>query len=197
MIKTFNELKEQYKDYSNIKTKISRDVEYGKIYRIIKGLYETDINTPNYYLALSIYGPSYISFRFALAYYHLIPERVYEVTCASFNKYKTKIYKNNFGTFSYLSIPKRVFHLGINYHCYDGYSIFIASIEKALADMVYSISPLKNYKEMESYLFEDLRLEEEGLELLDFKLLKEIEENYHSSNVSLLYKFLFRRYKNG
>ena len=54
-----------------------------------------------YLLAGSIYGPSYISFEFALSYYGLIPEAVHVVTCASFEKKKKKTYDTIFGTFTY------------------------------------------------------------------------------------------------
>ena len=58
--------------------------------QVVKGLYETDRNVPPYLLAGSIYGPSYISFEFALSYYGLIPEMVRVVTCASFEKKKRR-----------------------------------------------------------------------------------------------------------
>jgi len=45
-----------------------------KLVSIIRGLYETDKNTPGYYLVGSIYGPSYLSFEFALGYHSLIPK---------------------------------------------------------------------------------------------------------------------------
>ena len=48
----------------------------------IRDRYETDRNVPAYLLAGSIYGPSYISFEYALSRYGLIPEAVYAVTCA-------------------------------------------------------------------------------------------------------------------
>ena len=66
-----------------------------------RGLYETDRNAPAYLLAGSIYGPSYISFEYALSRYGLIPEAVYAVTCATFEKKKKKKYETPFGTFTY------------------------------------------------------------------------------------------------
>lgn len=75
-------------NYANKNNKISRDIKSKKLFRIIRGLYETNKNTPAYLLAGSIYGPSYISFEYALSYYGLIPERVTTVTCATFNKKK-------------------------------------------------------------------------------------------------------------
>ena len=57
---------------------------------------------------------------------------------------------------------------------------------------LYTLSPLKNLHEMEVMIFDDLRIYEDGLYKLDMNLLKEIEENYHSTNVTLFYKFMRR-----
>ena len=81
-------LKASLSKYSNKNNKISRDIKNGKLFKIVNGIYETDPNTPPYLLASCIYGPSYISFEYALAYYGAIPERVYTVTCATYNKKK-------------------------------------------------------------------------------------------------------------
>ena len=59
-------------NYSNKNNKISRDIKDGKLFKIINGLYETNQNTPGYLLAGSIYGPSYISFEYALSFYGII-----------------------------------------------------------------------------------------------------------------------------
>ena len=109
MLITNNMLKNFLKDYSNINNKICREVKDKKLYRIVNGLYDTNGDTSAYLLASSIYGPSYISFEYALSYYGLIPERVNAVTCATFNKKKRKIYNNHFGTFSYEDVPSRAF----------------------------------------------------------------------------------------
>ncbi len=58
--------KDNLNNYSNKNNKISRDIKNGKLFKIITGLYETDKNTPGDLLAGSIYGPSYISFEYAL-----------------------------------------------------------------------------------------------------------------------------------
>ena len=73
--------------------KISRLIKDNKLYKVVNGLYETEKNTPGYLLAGSIYGPSYISFEYALQEYGLIPERVTVITCATCGKKKKKIYK--------------------------------------------------------------------------------------------------------
>lgn len=91
MVITNSVAKHNLKGYSNKNNKISRDIRDGKLFKIITGLYETDSNTPGYLLAGSIYGPSYISFEYALSFYGLIPERVTTITCATFDKKKEKI----------------------------------------------------------------------------------------------------------
>ena len=96
-------------DYSNKNNKISRDIKDGKLFKIINGLYETNPNTPGYLLAGSIYGPSYISFEYALSFYGLIPERVTTITNATFDKKKKKKYNTDFGVFTYRDVPVLVY----------------------------------------------------------------------------------------
>ena len=100
MIITNDIFKEKIANYANKNTKLSREVKAGKIFKIINGLYETNPNTPGYLLAGSIYGPSYISFEYALAFYGLIPERVSTITSATFNKKKKKKYNTSFGVYT-------------------------------------------------------------------------------------------------
>ena len=113
MIKTTAMLLEELKGYGSPKSKLARMAERGECFPITRGLYETDRNAPAYLLAGSIYGPSYISFEYALSRYGLIPEAVYAVTCATFEKKKKKKYETPFGTFTYRDVPSEAFPLGI------------------------------------------------------------------------------------
>ena len=70
-------LLQEYNMYVNPAAKIARLVKSGELSQIIKGLYETDSSAPGHYLAGIIYGPSYLSFDFALSWHGLIPEAVY------------------------------------------------------------------------------------------------------------------------
>lgn len=193
MIKTNNMVKESYEEYSNKNTKISREVKNGNLFRIINGLYETNSNVEGYLLAGSIYGPSYLSFEFALSYYGLIPEKVTTYTSATCDKKKKKEYDNIFGHYTYRDVPTNVYPLGIEIIEEDGYIYQIASPEKALCDKLYTLAPIKTLKKMQSILFEDLRIDEDGLKKLQLYDIEEISKYYHSSNVAMLYKFL-RRY---
>lgn len=93
MIVTTNMLLDELSNYANPKMKLARMVQQGKVFQIVKGLYETDKAIPGHLLAGSIYGPSYISFEYALGYHGLIPEAVYTVTNATFEKKKRKKYE--------------------------------------------------------------------------------------------------------
>ena len=90
MIKTSAMLMDELKNYANPTSKLRRLVEKGELFSVVRGLYETDRNVPGYYLAGSIYGPSYLSFKFALGYHSLIPETVYQLTSATVEKKKQK-----------------------------------------------------------------------------------------------------------
>ena len=71
----------------------------------------------------------------------------------------------------------------------------MAAAEKALCDKLYSLKPLNNLKNMQIMLFDDLRIDEEEFYNLDVSKIEKLSELYHSTNVSLLAKFL-RRNKN-
>ena len=192
MVVSNNIQKDKYKNYNNKNTKLTRDVKAGKLIKIKRGLYETNPNTPAYYLANFIYGPSYISFDFALSYYGLIPERVETVTCATFNKNKKKVYDTPFGTLIYRDVPERVFPLYVNIIEENGYTFHLATKEKALSDKLYTLNPVKNIEQMKMLLLFDLRIDEEELKKLDIDVIENLSEIYHSTNVLLLYKYLRR-----
>lgn len=190
MIKTYNILKEELSNYSDIDNKISRLVKSGDLIKLTKGLYETDKNTPGYLLAGSIYGPSYLSFDFALSYYGLIPEVVYTYTSATFEKGKTKQYKNDFGYYTYRDIPSNAFPYEIQLLEYNHYVFRIATPEKALCDKLYSLSPVSNKKELNQLLFDDLRIDEQAFHNLNKEILKDLCNMYKSTNLKLLNKLL-------
>lgn len=193
MIQTFDDLELKYKDYTDIKGKICRDINSGRLIAITRGLYETEASTPGKYLAGRICGPSYLSFDYALANYGLIPEAVYNTyTSASFKKRKAKTYQNQFGTFLYRDVSASVYHLGIRLVEENGYSYQIATPEKALCDKLYSLSPVQNVKELRELLFEDLRIDEDEFWKLNLSDIAELAPLYRSTNLKLLAKLIRR-----
>lgn len=193
MIYSFDDLQTKFQDYTDIKGKIRREVQAGRLIPVARGLYETDQTISGKYLAGRIYGPSYLSFDFALYVYSLIPEAVYKTyTSATFDKRKVKKYQNLFGVFTYRDIPTEVYPLGVLIVEENGYSYQIATPEKALCDKLYTISPVSNLTELKELLFDDLRIDEDEFEKLDQNTLETLAPLYHSTNLNLLAKLIRR-----
>ena len=192
MIKTTEMMLEELKEYSNPAARLSRMAKQGECFPIVRGLYETDRTVPGYLLAGCIYGPSYISFEYALAYYGLIPETVYTITCATFEKKKKKRYKTMFGTFIYRDVPSEAFPLELRVVQEKEYFYRIAEPEKALCDKLYTMHPVANGRELFALLTEDLRIEETELCKLDADKVSALAEHYHSGNVKKMASLLRR-----
>jgi len=197
MINTTAMLMDELKEYVNPTAKIRRFVDRGELVPVVRGLYETDPNIPGYYLAPAIYGPSYLSFEFALAYYALIPEAVYNFTSATFEKKKAKQYETPYGTYTYRDVPSEAYPVGTILHSENGYGFQIASPEKAICDELYIVSPLQNRAELERLLFEDLRIDQDEFFRLNLSDLLEIANCYHTQNHKLLQAYVRRSMKNG
>ena len=188
MILTSCMIQDCLKDYSNVPCKVGRLVRDGKYHRVIRGLYETDPNTPGEFLAQAIYSPSYLSFDFALARYGLIPETVFSFTSATVRKRRTKEYSTAFGTFTYQDVPEKAFPYGLRYIDTDRGGYWIAGPEKALCDKVYALHPVHSVKSMRTLLFEDLRIDEDSFFETDAALIDDLSGRYSSTNVRLLRK---------
>ena len=79
-------------------------------------------------IANHIYGPSYILMEYALSYYGLIPERVYEIssiTTRSAKKYDTKL-----GIYSYTKSPVELYKTGVVSEKRENHSFLIATKTK-------------------------------------------------------------------
>ena len=192
MIITTQMLIEQYRGYVNPKAKIRRLVDHCELYPLTRGLYETDGAASGHYLAGAIFGPSYLSFDFALAYYGLIPEAVYAFSSATFAKRKAKEIKNHFGRFTYRDVPSEAYSFGIAIKEENGYIYQIASPEKALCDKLYTMPPVTSQREIATMLFEDLRIDRGEFVKLDTEGILQICDKYHSNNLKYLMKYLRR-----
>ncbi len=196
MIKTTAILISELPGYVNPKAKIGRMVEEGKLFPIIRGIYEDDPETPPRYLAGSIYGPSYISFEYALAFYGLIDKKDLPVTCAAYGKRKEKVYDTPFGTFTYRDIPKQVFSKELILHRENGYSFIMASPEKAFCDELYKSDPAANLKELRTLMFDEIGIGKRKIYRLDPFVIYEMADQYGCRNLHLLKSFLRKKYGN-
>ena len=183
MVLTFDSLALQFKDYTDVKGKIRREVQSGRLTQITRGLYETDARADGKYLAGAIYGPSYLSFDYVLSMCSLIPEAIFRTyTSATFRKGKAKQYDNAFGVFIYRDVPAAVYNLGVKIREENGYSYQIATPEKALCDKLYTISPVGSIKAMRVLLFDDLRVDESDFWQLNLDDIRQLAPLYKSTN---------------
>lgn len=194
MILSQEDLKIKYKDYSDVKGKVRREVAAGNLIPLLRGLYETDATVSGKYLAGHIYGPSYLSFDYALSVYSLIPETVFNTfTSATFKKSKTKTYQNRFGTFIYKDVPEAVYSLGVLIKEEGDYSYLIATPEKALCDKLYSLPPVNTLKGLRTLLFEDLRIDESDFWKLNTDELSGLAALYRATTLNMLVKLIRRK----
>lgn len=190
MIKTIDMLIYEYRNYSNIYNKIAYEEKNNNLIKLKRGLYETNKNADPLTIANVLLSPSYISFETALAYYGMIPERVYAIKSATFKKNKKKEYKNIFGLFLYQDVNLNAYPYDINQIEIDGVKVMMASKEKALLDLLSVISPRNNKKELTDLLFDDLRIDEVLFDELDkYKIIK-LCELYSSKTLKILKKYL-------
>ena len=190
MLKNYSELKNEYSDYGNVKTKISRLVSSGQLIPVSRALYETDPGVDPRLLAGAIYGPSYISFQTALSEYGLIPDVVRVITSATTQKKHVREYSNTFGRYLFRDVPKAVFSFGLIDRSKGGYSCIYASPEKAVCDILYISNPVSNIGEFEELLFEDLRFDEYVFRELDMQELLALADLYRNTNHKFLKKLV-------
>lgn len=194
MIVTTLNLKEKYKDYTDTNGKIKREIDNGFLFPLVRGIYETNESVDGFLLASYIYGPSYLSFEYALSYHNLIPERVVVYTSATFNKRKSKVYQNHFGHYTYRDVPNAAFPFSVKVYEENGYAYFIARPEKALCDLLYTRKPVTSMKELIMVLFEDLRINKDMFEQLNFEEVLFLSDKYISNNMKYLRKYIESEY---
>lgn len=166
------------KDYKRPYDKIVELVKQGELIQLKRGLYTVSpqisgSTTEPMLIANHLYGPSYVSIDYALSYWGLIPERVFEISSVSQKHFpRTTI---NGIHYSYEKVPKIYFALGVKWELLSkNLGVLIASPEKALLDKIITTSNinLRSYKQVELYLFEDLRMDSESLSKLNLNDMK-------------------------
>ena len=167
-------------DYRRPNDKVSELLTDQALIPIKRGLYVLNPKRTGRPLSLPLianilYGPSYVSLDFALSYYGLIPEAVYEVTSVTTGRAKT--YDTPVGRFSYEHASLKSYPLGIASVANEsGHFFLMATPEKALCDKLMQTSNLRinSVKTMLSYLEQDLRLDLDEFAKFDPELLRRI-----------------------
>lgn len=190
MILTYQEVMETLKSYASPKARLTRLLSEGKLIQIRRGLYVDDDAISRRVLAPVIYGPSYISFQFALSVWGLIPERVEVITSASFNKNKDKVFRTPLGEYRYLYLPTAVYPHGLRMEEDSQISYLIATPEKALCDAVYKLPSITAVADMKRLLLDDWRIELSDLRNLDCSFIAWIAPLYRRNSLLALAKWI-------
>jgi len=180
------------KDLAAPRDKITELLRQGVIVRIKKGLYVFGDRYRRHpyakeQLANLVYGPSYVSLDYALAYHGLIPERVEALTSVTPNR--SRRFATPVGLFVYRQIPARAYEVGVVRVEADHEQAFlIASAEKALADKIVSVrrTPIGSSAEMRRFLEEDLRVDAEAVRALSAQRIDDYAGRYRSRRLRLL-----------
>lgn len=180
----------QNQHYSSPNCKLSSLKKKGVYYQIRHGRYETERDIPPYLLACSIYGPSYLSFEYALSVYGLIPERVSVYTSATTQKNRTKKFSNIYGTYTYQDVPQAAFPHETVVKIVNGRGYLIATPEKALCDMLCKQKPVGSVKALKQLLFENQRIDEAEFVRLNRKSLMFLCPLYRKKNLNFLQKMI-------
>jgi hypothetical protein len=84
-------------------------------------------NQPQSNIADRLYGPSYVSFEYALCEYGMIPEHVEMIPSASFGKNKNRVINTSIGTFTCKRIYPKVYPYSIIWRFDNGMPSLFAS----------------------------------------------------------------------
>lgn len=179
------------KGYAYPRKALSDALARGDLVRIKKGLYIQSSRGIVLYskeiLANMIYGPSYISFEYALSYYNLIPEGVTEITSSTTGK--SKFFNTTVGRFSYVHFPGAYYSFGFGRSLInDERAFLIADPEKAVADRVLQENGRFSEKSMRQFLFDNMRIEPADFRNLDKSLLNEAARRAQRESLEIVCK---------
>ncbi len=186
------------KDYKSPRAKLTTLLKKGDLIRVKKGLYlfGSDYRKGPYsqeIMANKIYGPSYVSREYALAYYGLIPEFVAEVT--SISTKRARNFDTPIGRFSYAHLPPKLYQVSFNLVTVrNNETALLATAEKALADLLYLRDDHpETLNELVELLFDDLRLDEAGVSRMRIGMFTEILKAGGSPLLKLIIEWLKRQ----
>ncbi len=177
--------------YNGINDKINKLKKDGLLQTLKRGLYLhkspfANNITSKEIIANTLLSPSYISFDYALYFYALIPESVYDVTSATTKR--SKKFTTDIGTFSFKQVKKELYPIGLKIESLKSGNFIIASKEKALCDKIYYTKDIQitSKKAMIEFLEDDLRVDFDELEDCDIDIFKKYYEISRSKKVKFL-----------
>jgi len=184
-----------YSDLNHPDKKLIELERKGLVIRVKKNLYVVsqkvhDQKISRELVANHLYRPSYVSLETALAFYGLIPERVYSVRSVCTKLHKK--YDTPLGNFEFIKMPENYFSIGIRQEIVENqYAFLIATPTKAICDMIVATPNLRlqSVRAMQNYLTEDLRIDIDALQTLDKEIVRQcVEVGRKKTELKLLYE---------
>lgn len=182
------DIKSCFPDLAFPEKKIQLLEKSGELIRLKRNLFivnqelagkETDVRL----CANHIYGPSYVSFQWALRYYGMIPEQVFLMTSATTKR--THFFETPIGNFRYVQVPASYFPIGVESREEQGVCFLMATREKALCDTILSDNfvPNQSIKSLAVYLEEDMRLDMDILDELDVDIIEQCAQSGRKAQI--------------
>jgi predicted transcriptional regulator of viral defense system len=174
------------------KNNLTRWTKQGLLVKLRNGFYSfpEHAKIPNiqYFVSNRIYCPSYISLHSALAFYDIIPEAVIKTTAVG--TLKKANFENAFGQFSYQKIlPELMF--GYEQKSFEnGRTIFFATPEKAILDLLYLYPFYNNEQEISELRFNEDFMQDD----LNTEQLNEFCDKFKSKALEKRVKILSNAY---
>lgn len=165
--------------YRRPNDKIAALLAGGDLVQLRRGLYLLGVEYRAAAVSLPLvanvlFGPSYVSLDFALAWHALIPEGVVEVS--SVTPRRSRQYDTPIGRFSYTHLPAAWYGIGVRMEKNpEGLTFLMASPEKALCDKVLLTRNLQalSAASMRAYLLEDVRLDLDAVGTFDLGIFEQ------------------------
>lgn len=149
----------------------------GEIIRLKRNLYVVNAEISGKPISIPlcanhIYGPSYVTSRWALQWYGLIPERIFRVD--SMTTKHSRCFETPLGVFDFHQTTPEYHSIGVSVIQDNDASCLMASPEKALCDMILldMYVPNRSVVRLEQYLSEDIRLDMDEFMKFDIDILK-------------------------
>lgn len=187
-------LMHELRSYASPKARITRMLNAGDLIQVRRGVF-LDAGNHDYSimsLAAVIYGPSYISFEYALGYYGLVPERVEALTSATYCKNKNRTFQTPLGNFHYYYLPASIYPYGILRKEEQTQGYLLATPEKALLDTLYKAKGISSVKSLTSLLFDDWRMEYERIASMDSEGIAFMAPRYRKKATTLFFEWFKR-----
>ncbi len=181
------------KDYASPDAKLTTMIQSGEVIRIRRGLYISG-KSESYSLktlANMIYGPSYISYEYALSFYNFIPERVSIITSATYRKNKSRIFYTPVGNFHYRCVSAQAYAYEVQLITENNHPFLIATREKALCDTLSKFT-FSNTNELTDFLFNNMRIDEAELRHIDKNMISFLAPFYSTKTIQQFADYMTR-----